>query len=119
MGKLNANKIYADLKTDIPNIKLRSLTLGVFIGMSVAYFTDLAILRGLFTLVIAMLLWVTSIEYKKYMNQPADEQKIIDGCLIVCGGVAGCCVAITKQATELYKRKREEFKYFMNNRKTY
>jgi len=60
VGKLNANKIYADLKTGIPNIKLRSLTLGVFIGMSVAYFTDLAIPRGLFTLVIAMLLWITS-----------------------------------------------------------
>lgn len=124
------NKYYKTLKEDMQtNINLRALMLGVLLGLSIGYLTSGFILRGLYSFVIVTLLWVVTIpdysrlaEYRKLreaVKSESNEQQLKNSFVLLHAGVSGCLVAITKQMTEWYKSMKEQFRYYMNNRKSY
>ncbi len=124
------NKYYKALKEDLQtNISLRALMLGVLLGLSIGYLTSGFILRGLYCFGIVTLLWFATIpdytrleEYKRHLTAIKDdsnEAQIKNSAVLLKAGLCGCWMAITKHVSEMYKSAKEQFKYMMDNKKSY
>jgi putative component of toxin-antitoxin plasmid stabilization module len=83
----------------------------------------------MYCLVIVTLLWVVTIpdysrleEYKRHLTAIKDdsnEAQIKNSVVLLKAGLCGCWMAITKHVSEMYKSAKEQFKYTMDNKKSY